>query len=287
MKDHPSENEGKHNHNHPHHEKTGDVVETFKEEGMLTVEALDIASHDAVTHAHKSHTSRRPTLTTPVAVLIGSCIIALGIIAYGLITRTGTASAPSTVFAGRSIDATDFIDGKIKSDVVVVEYSDPECPFCVQLHPTIQQLRTEYGDKIAFVYRHFPLTQIHPNAFDESKAILCAGTVGGNTKFYEYVDALFGYKITNKTTQLPLTGKEDIAKNIGLDISEFTKCMADKSTSDAINASLADGAKAGVQGTPSTFVLKKTRKGYDVVSVVDGARPYSFLKAVVDEALSR
>jgi protein-disulfide isomerase len=273
-------------HQHANHGE-GEIVEAFKEEGMLTVETLDIATKDATTHDHKSHASKSFKLTTPFAVLFGAIIIAGSIVAYGFIVRGGSPSVPTSNFAGRAIDNTDFIEGKKDSDVIVLEYSDPECPFCVQLHPTMKQLRTEYGNKVAFVYRHFPLTQIHPNAFDESRAIACAGDIGGSKKFYEYVDALFGYKISNKTTQLPSTGKEDVARNIGLDAGAFAGCMKNQETADTVNASLLDGSTAGVQGTPATFVLIKTRKGFEIVSTIDGARPYSYLKAAVDEALTR
>lgn len=272
---------------HAHTGEKADVVETYKEEGILTVEALDIATHDAMSKDHKHRSHKRLTLSTPVSVIIGSCIIALSIVAYGFIVRSATPSSPKTMFAGRAVDQADYIEGKSNSDVVVIEYSDPECPFCVQLHPVMKQLRTEYENRIAFVYRYFPLTQIHPHAFDESRAIACAGTIGGEKKFYEYIDVLFDYKTSNGTTQLTKTGKEDFARNIGLESKAFNDCMNNPNIGDMINASLNDGVTAGVQGTPSTFILHKTKKGYEVVSMVDGARPYSYLKAAVDEALSR
>ena len=211
-----------HKDKHTHEVKTHEVVEDFKEEGILTIESLDIKEDNVEPKDRKNHTHTTTKLTTPVAVILGSIIIAGGIIAYGFITRGGQPSVATTMFSGRVIGDTDYVEGNIKSDVIVVEYSDPECPFCVQVHPTIKQLRTEYSDKVAFVYRHFPLTQIHPHAFDESRAIACAGNIGGTKKFYEYIDALFGYKITNKTTQLPKNGKEDTARNIGLDTAAFS-----------------------------------------------------------------
>ncbi len=67
----------------------------------------------------------------------------------------------------------------------------------------------------------------------------------------------------------------------------FTTCMKDNQTAQTVNDSVADGVTAGVQGTPSTFVLVKTRKGYEQISMVDGARPVDFFKTVIDEALAR
>lgn len=225
--------------------------------------------------------------TTPVATIIGMIFVALSILAHGYITSSQGPTKNTTLFAGRSIDDSDIIEGSIKNKVIIAEYSDPECPYCISVYPTMKQLREEYKDKVSFVYRHFPLTQIHPHAFDESKAITCAQSLGGNVKANEYIDAVYGYKSAKQTTQLVATGKEDLAKNIGLDMTAFKNCMADQTTDALVSASITDGVAAGVQGTPSSFVLLKTRKGYEVISMIDGARPYSFFKAAVDEALAR
>lgn len=230
---------------------------------------------------------RHLKLSTPISVILGALIIGASILGYGFITRDGSSSAKMTQFAGKAIDSSDIAEGNAKSKVVVVEYSDPECPYCVTVYPTMKQLRNEYKDKVNFVYRHYPLTQIHPHAFDESKAIACAQTIGGSGKANEYIDAIYGYKSSKQTTQLIATGKEDLARNIGLDIVAFTTCMNDQKTTETINASMADGVAAGVQGTPTSFVLVKTRKGYEQVALIDGARPYTYFKAALDQALAQ
>ncbi|MEZ0208630.1 MAG: DsbA family protein [Candidatus Paceibacterota bacterium] len=225
-------------------------------------------------------------LTTPLAIIIASVILGGSHIIYGALAQ-GNATSASVLFAGKPVDASDYVEGNEKSKVTIVEYSDPECPFCVTLYPTLKQIRDEYKDKISFVYRHFPLTQIHPHAFDESKAIACAGILGGKDMYYEYMDALYNYKSAQQTTQLPVTGKTDLALNVGLDKVAFENCLANPTTGAIIDAATNDGVQAGVQGTPSTFILLKTKKGYETITMVDGARPYEYVKAAVDEALSR
>ena len=232
------------------------------------------------------HHIKNIKLNTPIAIIIGAIIIAGGIVTYGFIT-TPDSSSPVKMFAGKVIDKTDFVDGKSNGNIFMIEYSDTECPYCTSVHSTLKQLRTEYSDKIGFVYRHFPLTQIHPHAFDEATAITCAGTIAGEKKYYEYIDTLFGYKVSNKTTQLPATGKEDTARGIGIDTNAFASCLASNEAKQIVNDSLADGVKAGVQGTPTTFLLKKVRKGYEIIAVIDGARPYEYFKAAIEEALGR
>jgi protein-disulfide isomerase len=226
-------------------------------------------------------------LTTPVAIILGSLIIASSHIAYGFIVMPRGAVTPVTLFSGKTIDTEDHVEGDRNSDVVVVEYSDPECPYCTQLHTIMKQLRSEYENRISFVYRNFPLTQIHSHAYDESRAITCAGLVGGDKKYYEYIDALFGYKVSHNTTQLPPTGKADIASSIGLDSTAFATCMNNAAAGEKVNTSTEDGIRAGVTGTPSTFILLKKGDSYEVVSMIDGARSVSYFKAAIEEALSR
>lgn len=245
-------------------------------------------TNNAHTTHHATHPLKKIKFTTPVAVIVGALIIGGSILGYGFIMRDGTSSAKVTMFGGKAIDhTTEMSEGNLKSKVLIVEYSDPECPYCITVYPTMKQLRSQYADKVAFVYRHFPLTQIHPHAFDESKAIECAKTLGGGKKALEYMDALYGYKASKQTTELVATGKEDLAKNTGFDVTSFSACMSNPTSADEITNSINDGIAAGVQGTPSSFVLVKTRKGYEVVAMIDGARPLAYFKAAIDEALAR
>lgn len=226
-------------------------------------------------------------ITTPVAILIGALMLSVSHITYAtIIAKSGPATALET-FNGRAIDETDLATGKVKSDVVVVEYSDTECPFCGQVYPSMKKLQDEYGSRVSFVYRYFPLTQIHPNAYDEARALYCVGKVAGAEKRREYIDEIFTYKTSKQNMTLPKGGKEALAKNIGVDEKALATCMSGPESGDAVNASTQDGIGAGVQGTPSTFVLVKAKKGYEVVSHIDGARQYEYFAAAVEDALAR
>ncbi|MFA6608358.1 MAG: DsbA family protein [Candidatus Paceibacterota bacterium] len=231
--------------------------------------------------------------TTPTAIIFSAIIISVSIIGHGVIVKANESAAQVSMFNGRPVDKTDYIEGNPDSKVVVIEYSDPECPYCVKLHPTTKELRDKYSDKVAFIYRHFPLISIHKNALDESRAIACAGKIGGAKSFYEYIDMLYGNKFSKQDPKtgyvppLPQDAKELMAKSLGLDIGEFSLCMSNKESENIVNDSIAGGAEAGVQGTPSTFVLVENKKGYEIVSMIDGARDISFFEAAIEEALSR
>lgn len=81
--------------------------------------------------------------------------------------------------------------GKKNATVQVIEYTDYQCPFCQRFHPTVKQAIDEYGDKIVWVLRHFPLTSIHPYAQSLAEGAECAKEIGGSDKFWEYTDKVF------------------------------------------------------------------------------------------------
>ena len=88
------------------------------------------------------------------------------------------------------IVAGDHYFGNKDAEVVIVEYGDLECPYCAALHPTIEKLITDYGGKVAWVYRDFPLS-IHANAQIKAEAAECASAQGGDTVFFKYIDAVY------------------------------------------------------------------------------------------------
>lgn len=96
----------------------------------------------------------------------------------------------------------DHIAGNPGAELLIVEYSDPECPFCKRFHATMLQVMSEYGKdgKVAWVYRHFPLDSIHSKARREAEAVECAGELGGNDKLWEYLNKL--EEITPANNQL-------------------------------------------------------------------------------------
>lgn len=225
--------------------------------------------------------------TTPQTILISAVIISLAIIAHGALTGGSQSKAPATYFAGKTPGEQEFVYGNEKSKVVLVEYSDTECPYCVSLHPTITSIVDTYKEKIGFVYRHFPLTSIHPGAEREAQAITCAGNLGGKDAYYGFMKTLFDTKYAQKTTTLPADTLVALAVSIGLDKNAFLACEQDQAVKATVQASTAEGVQAGVNGTPASFVLLKTRKGYEVIASISGAQSSDIFKAAIEEALAR
>lgn len=98
----------------------------------------------------------------------------------------------------------DFIRGNFNADIIAVEYSDPECPFCKKFHLTMQEVIKNYNGKIAWVYRHFPLDSLHQKARAESEAIECAGILKGNEVFWKYLDRVLELTTSNDGLDLGL-----------------------------------------------------------------------------------
>ncbi|OGD66802.1 hypothetical protein A2442_01615 [Candidatus Campbellbacteria bacterium RIFOXYC2_FULL_35_25] len=114
------------------------------------------------------------------------------------------------------VTADDHILGSPDADVIMVEYSDLECPFCKNFHLTTKQIMAEYGEngQVALVFRHFPLDQLHSKARTEAAATECAAEIGGNDVFWAYLDKVF--EITPSNNGLELSKLHDIAVEMDL-----------------------------------------------------------------------
>lgn len=174
----------------------------------------------------------------------------------------------------------DHIRGNTTANVVLVEYSDFECPFCKRFHPTMLQVEKDYGNKIAWVYRHYPL-DFHANAQKEAEAAECAAELGGNDAFWKYADALYD-RTTSNGTGFALDKLVPLAVEFGLSEGKFKDCLDSGKYAQTVKDMRDGGQKAGVQGTPGTVVwnLKSGKK-----QLIPGALPYESVKAAIDELL--
>lgn len=195
-------------------------------------------------------------------------------------TITDTNAAPTTVTVA-DITADDHIVGNLDTaKVVVVEYSDLECPFCKQFHPRLEQLSVDFGDEVAWVYRHFPLESLHPKAPREAEASECAGELGGNDGFWAFIDKV--YEVTPSNNGLEDSKLPEIAGQIGLDVTKFNDCLSSGKYKDKVQSQYDDAVNAGGTGTPYSVVV-----GKDGTTIpINGAQPYSSVKSAVESLLN-
>jgi len=158
--------------------------------------------------------------------------------------------------------------GPADAPVMLVEFSDFQCPFCARVNPTLTQLKEEYGDQVRFVFKHFPLS-IHPQAMAAHKASVAAAEQG---KFWEMHDRIFANQ--RALDRATLVG---YATDMDLDVAAFETALDSPEVQSRIDADMADGRDAGVRGTPAFVINGK---------LISGAQPYTAFKAEVDRALA-
>jgi protein-disulfide isomerase len=175
--------------------------------------------------------------------------------------------APRTAL---TINPDDPSEGKADAPVTVVEFSDFQCPFCQRVWPTLKQLRTKYGDRMRLVWKDFPLTQIHPQAFVAAQAGNCAREQG---KFWEYHDTLFGHQSALQRDDL-----KKYAADLGLDAAKFNQCLDSSKYEARVQTALGVGGQLGISSTPTVFVNGR---------MINGAQPIEVFQSIIDEELTR
>ncbi len=185
-----------------------------------------------------------------------------------LVKNTQKEGTAGRLVPGLEVNARDHVKGNPNSGVVLVEYSDLQCPACRAYDPIVTEVVTEYQDRITFVYRHFPLPQ-HFNAKLAAAATEAAGRQG---KFWEMKELLFAEQ--DMWTKIG-TSKVDVtlvkyAERLGLNTTQFLTDLRAGDIQDKITADQLGGQKAGVSATPSFFlngkaVLPKTKLDFQAL----------------------
>ena len=219
--------------------------------------------------------------------LIAGAILIAGILVAGSVLLRGTKAPTNALLANaptadnnyniKPVSLDDHIIGKIDAEIIIVEYSDFECPFCKNFHETMHKVVNNSAGKVAWVYRHYPIPQLHSKAFQEAEATECASEQGGNEAFWKYADRIF--EITPSNNGLEMTELPKIAREIGLNVESFNVCLENGKYKNLINESVKESELAGVNATPSSFILQKG----SVIGVIPGAEPYETLMQRLSE----
>jgi protein-disulfide isomerase len=148
----------------------------------------------------------------------------------------------------------DQFTGNLSSVNRLVEYGDYQCPHCGHAHPLVKRLLSERGNDFLFVFRNFPLQQIHPAAFMAAAAAEAAGSQG---QFWTMHDFIFENQKKLLVRKLP-----EYAETLGLDMDQFLQQLESDSIKEKIEADFESGVRSGVNGTP-TFYINGERLDYD------------------------
>lgn len=231
-------------------------------------------------------TSVSEKLMLPLSIVVAGILIAGGIYMNGKITRENPTPRKQQAVVSeilsdnlRPIDANDHILGSPEARVVVVEYSDTECPFCKTFHQSMISIMDEYAKdgRVAWVYRHFPIPELHSKASKQAEALECAAELGGNSKFWEYTNKL--YEITPSNNGLEFSQLGKIATQIGLSSSDFNNCLDSGQFAPRVELDANNAKEIGALGTPYSVIIDtKTGEYYPL----EGAYPYIQIKKVID-----
>ena len=201
-----------------------------------------------------------------------------------LLAKEGAAARPARPDK-MSISSRPF-RGSESARVVMVEFSDYQCPFCGRFfRDTLPLLDKEYIDsgRIKYVYNHLPLDDLHPAAFKAALSVECAGDQG---KFWDLHRRLFANQ--------SLLASGDVASQaraIGLDMNQFDRCMQGDKAEAAVRSGVTEAGALGIEATP-TFVIgladakNPNDPNIKILAVIGGAYPFAVFKSAIDKALA-
>lgn len=232
--------------------------------------------------------NERESLSVPIAIVIAAALIAGAIYISGnnpkqaAVQKEVAAATADANTTFRAVDSTDHIRGNPNAPIMLVEYSDFDCPFCKQFDDTLQQIMKDYGTsgKVAWVYRQLPLQQLHPNAPKIAIASECVAQQGGNDAFWKFSDRIFKEKTDRTFTDMSRI--TEYAVGAGVDKATFEDCYNNNKTKDKVDKSVTEAFQAGAHGTPYTFILVGDQR-----TVINGAQPYPAVKQIIDNVLAQ
>lgn len=229
------------------------------------------------------------TISTPAAIITAGVVIALALVFSG----KGVTSVKNNVAkvdsgqqqAGNNLPAepisvrtNDHVRGDLsKAEVTIVEYSDSDCPFCQRFHETMQDVMKKYGTKVAWVYRYFPL-DMHPDSHNEAYALECVGQLGGNDKYWSFLDSIIDITVAPEKSAPVLAG---IATGLGIDAKALAACEVNPATKSIVDGQSEEAQKLGAQGTPYSIAIGKNGKQV----VIPGALPIGDVSKIIDDLM--
>lgn len=160
------------------------------------------------------------------------------------------------------VSAKDHIQGDPKAPVTLVEYGDYQCPSCGQAYPIVKRLQKHFGKRMSFVFRNFPLTQIHPYA---EPAAETAEFAAAHHKFWEMHDLLYENQESLDDGLLL-----QLSQQLNLDPNALAEALESKQLEPRVRADFSSGVRSGVNGTPTFFINGQRHDGsYDYASMVE------------------
>ena len=178
-------------------------------------------------------------------------IVAIGVAIYFLFTATSPPLGDFEPLSFTEIDETDHVIGNPDASILIIEYSNFQCPACAHYSPLVMNFMEEHGDSVAFVFRHFPLKQIHRNAEPAARAAEAAAEQG---MFWEMKELLFAQQSQWSPAGNPRVLFEQYAEQLGLDVAEFSRAYNSREVAARVEHNYRHAVQSGLRGTPTFFI---------------------------------
>lgn len=230
-------------------------------------------------------------LLVPISIVIAGLFIGIGLYMSGGSSNQLAAQnpTPNPAAPAEAVDTTDKIDPITASDwikgnpdapIKIVEYSDYDCPFCSRFHTTMDEIVAESDGQVAWVYRHFPLEQLHPQAGAVALAAECVGAEGGTDAFWQFTDSYFAARgAGNATSHSELIPQ--LVTQAGVGEVPFTNCFEAGTYGSKIQAQTDDAIETGGRGTPWSILIGPDGKTYPI----NGAQTKQSVQQIINVAL--
>lgn len=179
----------------------------------------------------------------------------------------------------RQIDDNDHIWGDPNAPILIVEYSDTECPFCKRFHVTLLDIVEEFDGEVAWVYRHFPIPSLHSKAPIEAEATECAAELGGNDAFWTFTNTI--YEQTPSNDGLDLALLPEFAVQAGIDREAFQECLDSGRHEERVNQDRNEAIATGGRGTPHSLIISEVG-----IFPLQGAQPIENVRSLINQVLS-
>jgi Na+/H+ antiporter NhaA len=199
-----------------------------------------------------------------VGILAAAVVSALiGALFFRLLRRGGGPPPRPTALEPPVEPAVDHVRGPVDAPLTLVEYGDMECPFCGRATGVVSELRGRFGDELRYVFRHLPLTEVHPHAQLAAEAVEAAAAQGA---FWAMHDRLFAHQ-----DELDAPSLLNHAAALGLDLERFARELGDGTHGQRVRDDVAGAEASGVQGTPTFFVNGVRHEGRAATDELAGA----------------
>lgn len=261
----------------------------MEEKNTQSNESSVVSAHPTASDFAPMSTQHQSSLVKDLAVPI-SIVIAGMFIGAGLYFGGGSAApVPAAAVAEAEADNTgkvdpvvegDHIKGSLEAPIKVVEFSDFDCPFCSRFHEVMDQVAAKYDD-VAWVYRHMPLEQLHPNAAYVAVASECVAELAGNDGFWKFTDAYFAARGAGEQTAHE-TLVTTLAANAGVTKAALTECLESGRNNSKVQDDVNDAVETGGRGTPWSIIIGPSGKTYPI----NGALPQAAVEQLIEAARS-